>query len=242
MREEDIKQAFSRVKEDMYFLNSQIKELKKELQETKILLKTSENRDFIENKPQTDTSTDRQINSTDTSTDRQINSTHPVNSTDTSTVPMETGGLKSPNLSISIGNEGVSTDRQTDTSTDRQTQKDEKNTLESDIQEASTIFESLDKIKKDIRNKFKKLTPQEMAVFSSIYTLEDISPEKANYREIAFRLHLSESSIRDYVQRMMLKGIPIRKEKTNNKQIILSVSSELRKIVTLSTIIQLREL
>ena len=81
-----------------------------------------------------------------------------------------------------------------------------------------------------------------MTVFSTIYTLEEQDPDNTTYKKVASSLKLSESSIRDYVQRLINKGIPIKKQKINNKTILLSVSQELKKIATLNTIIQLREL
>ena len=219
MKEEQLKEAFIKVKQDIGFLVDEIYQLKQEIEEIKRFLG-----DF------------------QTSTLRQINSTHPMTSTQTSTVPQEIEGLRSPNLGTSIGNQGASTDRQTDTSTDTSTHNLEIPSIETNIQEASEILDSLDRLKKEIRLKFKRVTPQEMAVFSSIYQLEEQDPENNTYRNISKILHLSESSIRDYVQRMINKGIPIKKNKINNKKLILSISSELKKIATLSTIIKLREL
>jgi DNA-binding MarR family transcriptional regulator len=230
MEDNLIRQAFSRVKHDIIFLQQEILNLKNEFSEIKSLLqslneeiktlKNPENQDFK------------------ASTLRHINSTHPPTSTHSSTVPQEIRGLKTPNLGISTGNGGVSTDRQTDTSTDKKQEK----SVESDILRASEILDSLDLLKKEIRLKFKRITAQEMAVFSTIYQLEEENPEQTTYKNIANLLKLSESSIRDYVQRMVNKGIPIKKKKLNNKKITLSISQDLKKIATLPTIIQLREL
>ena len=149
----------------------------------------------------------------------------------------------------STGNEGVPTDRQTDRQTDTPThfipeniQYPENKTVELDIQKAADILDSLNTLKKQIRHKFKHLTNQEMLVFSTIYQLEEQNPESVTYKEIALKLHLSESSIRDYVQRIINKGIPIKKYKINNKKLILSISQDLKRVATLSTIIKLREL
>jgi len=232
LNKESIKIAFSKVKEDINFLNNEILNLKITLNtiknQLKILLNSQKN----------------------TSTHQQINSTHPVNSTDTSThsstVPQEVGGLKPPNLSISIGNQGASTDRQTDTSTDRQTEKYPENSqksIDSNIKEAAEILESLDSLKKEIRLKFKHLTTQEMLVFSTIYQLEEQQElTEITYKVLSKNLKLSESSVRDYIQRMINKGISIKKQKINNKKILLSISPELKKIASLPTIIRLREL
>lgn len=222
MKEEQLKEAFINVKQDIDFLADEIYQLKQEIEEIK---------QFLEN--------------FQTSTLQQINSTHPVTSTQTSTVPREIGGLITPNLDISMRNQGASTDRQTDTSTDTSTHnytKKPQKSIEFNIQEVSEILESLDNLKKEIRRKFKRVTPQEMAVFSAIYQLEEQNPELSTYKQISIKLGLSESSIRDYVQRLINKGISIKKRKINNKKLILSISSELKKIAPLSTIIKLREI
>ncbi len=225
MNKEKIKQAFARVKQDIDFLSNELSEIKQEINEIKLFLD-----DFS------------------SSTLRHINTTNPMTSTHNTTVRQEIEGLNTPNLGISIGNQGASTDRQTDTSTDISThnlskmpQNPIKSDIETNIQEASEILDSLDALKKEIRLKFKRITPQEMLVFSTIYQLEEqnITPD---YKGIALKLGLSESSIRDYVQRMVNKGIPIKKHKINNKKLILSISSNLKKVASLSTIIKLRGL
>ncbi|MDD5191754.1 MAG: hypothetical protein PHH54_05310 [Candidatus Nanoarchaeia archaeon] len=226
MEEEKIKEAFSKVKQDILVLGNEISQIKSEIYEIKHLLEVFRN----------------MLN---TSTLRQISSTHPVTPTNNPTIPYEIGGLKDQNLSISTGNEGVPTDRQTDRQTDNQTHflsEIPQKSIEKDIQEASEILASLDALKREIRFKFKRITQQEMLVFSTIYQLEEQDPDNVTYRQIALKLKLSESSIRDYVLRMINKGIPIKKHRINNKKLILSISPELKKIATLSTIIKLREL
>ena len=226
MEEERIKEAFSKVKQDILILGNELSQIKLEIHEIKQLLEVFHDE-------------------LSTSTLRQINPTHPANPTDNPTVPYEIGGLKSPNFGTSIGNQGVPTDRQTDRQTDNPThflpEIPSKN-IETSLQEATEILESLDALKKEIRFKFKRITSQEMLVFSTIYQLEEQDPNSVTYRQIALKLKLSESSIRDYVLRMINKGIPIKKYKINNKKLILSISSELKKIATLSAIIRLREL
>jgi biotin operon repressor len=226
MDKEKLKQSFLKVKEDIDSLGQEITQIKQDIHKIKQFLD-----DFS------------------TSTLRQITPTHPANSTDNQTVPHEIEGLRTPNMSISTGNEGASTDRQTDRQTDiltrflsKKTQKQENKTIESDIQKATNILDSLDTLKKQIRRKFKHLTSQEMLVFSTIYQLEEQDPASANYKGIALKLGLSESSIRDYVQRIRNKGILIKKHKINNKTLVLSISKELKRVATLSTIIKLREL
>jgi len=168
-------------------------------------------------------------------------------------------GLKPQDTGVSTGNRGVPTDKQTNSQTVQQTDKpmdfysfhaDETTQLAenssktdqiSQIQRVSEVLESLDSIKKEIRSNFKHLTSQEMSVFSSIYTFEE-QGFVVDYHLISQKLGLSESSIRDYTQKLIKKGIPIIKSKENNKKITLSISPELKKIASLQTILSLRKL
>jgi len=255
MEEDQIRYAFSKVKEDMGNLNDEVSELKElviSLQDelsTQKLHNIAENNQFL---PQNPPIMPNFSNQTYNTTARHLNTTDSATSTRNTTVPQEIEGLRSPNLDISTGNGGVSTDRQTVRQTDNYTQNTYKNaqnnqslpqnSIESNISEAREILDSLDQIKRQIRLQFKRVTTQEMAVFSTIYQLEEQNPEQVTYNNIALKLSLSQSSIRDYVQRMIAKGIPIKKEKINNRQILLSISSDLRKIASLNTIVKLREL
>ncbi|MDP2947498.1 MAG: HTH domain-containing protein [Nanoarchaeota archaeon] len=110
----------------------------------------------------------------------------------------------------------------------------------SEFKKASEIINSLDILKKEIRYKFKRLTTQEMVIFSKLYTLEEQGLNEITYKLIASELKLSESSIRDYINKLIKKGIPIEKLKQNNKIITLKISKDLKNIATLATIIQLR--
>ena len=210
-----IKQAFDRVKQDINLLKSQLQEIKTELQEIKR------------------TQTIRHINQTD----RQTNQTHPKSQTDK--YPLEAS--KPQILEISTGNQGVQTDRQTDRQSDRQTQKFAQDNKIDHIEKLSETLDSLDSIKKDLRHKFKKLTSQEMLIFSTIYQLEE-QQAQVDYQLIASKLSLSESSIRDYVKNLIKKGVPISKEKQGNKKIFLHIVDDFKKIASLQTILALREL
>jgi hypothetical protein len=230
MKKEKIIKSFSNVKEDISYLENQIIEIKNELKELKLLLlaekeklsTTKQENYFIDSLP----------------TDNFDYPTQIIDSTDNPTLPLERGGLKNNNLEFSIRNKGVPTDKQTNSQTD----KNSVITIEKDLEKVSKILDSLDEIRREIRFKFKKITPQEMVVFSSIYQLEEKDSSIVTYREIASILRLSESSIRDYVQRMISKGIPIKKERLSNKKILLSISPDLKKIASLSAIINLRDL
>ncbi|MBP7708452.1 hypothetical protein KA107_02110 [Candidatus Pacearchaeota archaeon] len=159
-------------------------------------------------------------------------------------VPQEIRGLENQKNDLSTGNKGVPTD----TSTYRQTNQQTDKMLnlggvgpENSLERIQRTLDSLDSIRREIRLKFKRLTPQEMLVFTTIYSLENEGVEEITYRAISSNLNLTESSIRDYITKLLQKGVPLKKIRLNNKKIVISVSEELKKLASLSTIIKLRE-
>ena len=216
-----IKEAFSRIKADIQTLRDEITQLR--LQQTDIQTHSQTLPTHIPSNilQQTDIQTHSQTLPTQN---------HPIQPSYT------------PNTQSSTGNEGVPTNRQTDTQTHQQTHNYTQTTPNSDFRQANNILSSLDNIKKGIRLKFKRLTPQEMLVFSTLYTLEEQRYNEITYRTLAKQLNLSESSIRDYINKLTKKGVPIEKIRQNNKIIILQISQDLKNIATLATIQSLREL
>jgi len=225
---DQIKNAFQKVKQDMDSMKKEIDILKQFLSENKEKLSEIDK-----------TIKEIQYNLLkyghngviNTPTNNPLNSTYPTHfpTDDSSFKP-----LKGQNKGISIGNEGVPTDRQTDQQTDQQTEK-------TYFGNALEILNSLDNIKKEIRNKFKRITDQEFLVFSTIYQMAE-ETDYVDYKSLSQRLNLTESSIRDYVGKLIKKGIPVEKTKINNKMIQLSISEKLKKIAPLPVIFQLREL
>jgi len=221
-----LKEAFQKIKEEMILLKTEITNLKEEVFSLKQLA-TANN--FSANTTQT--------------------STQPLNPTDTpaqtSAVPQEIRGFQITNYNLSTGNKGVptdsSTDRQTVQQTDRQPSYLSQNTIENSVKIHETLS-NLDNLKREIRLKFKRLTNQEMLIFSTLYSLESQGFEEITYKVLANNLNLSESSIRDYVAKLVVKGIPIAKTRLNNKQISLNISPDLQKLASLATITRLREL
>jgi hypothetical protein len=236
-----IKDAFSKIKQDMLALQDQIVFLSQQIEDIKRTLQQSN--------PLTPTQ------SQSNQTNQQINPA--IQQTPTDNLPLNS--LKQPISGISTGNGGVPTDSQTDSQTDQQNPKpidfysfhseesteNQQNIQKSDqisqIQRVSEVLESLDSIKKEIRSNFKHLTSQEMQVFSAVYTFEE-QGFVVDYSLISQKLGLSESSIRDYTHKLIKKGIPILKSKENNKKVSLSISPELKKIASLQTILTLRKL
>ncbi len=263
-----IKQAFAKIKEDIIFLSNELLNLRLDLntvqnsytQKLEILNNKIENID--KKLDDIDISIQRVIfnqnqahNPTHKSPDSAQNLSLSNNPTHIPTLPSEVKGLLNQNLAFSTGNEGVPTDKSTDQPTHQHTNipsinnsKERPLTLKKEdyansFERASIALETLDSLRKEIRLKFKRLTNQEMAVFSTIYSLEEQQVSEITYKTIAQRLNLSESSIRDYIFKLVEKGIPILKiRQENNKTVFLQISPDLQKIASLSTISQLREL
>jgi len=249
---EDVKRSFSRVKEDIFFLGSQIEKLSFSIQE-------------LNNQISRLDSEIEKIKINMLETQDKLSSTHTEKTTTQKPIPTENllfQALKDQISQVSTGNDGVPTDRQTNQQTDKYTEniqniiwRKEKEVPKIQISEKKVVVKEredafdkaikmlngLDTIKKDIRNKFKRLTEQEFKVFSTLYLLEE-KGLLVDYKLLSENLVLTESSIRDYVGKLINKGIPINKEKINNKQIILHISKDLKEITPLDTISRLREL
>jgi len=214
---QNVKTDIENIRKDIEFLREDNKELRKNLMEICDVI--------------------RKINEKIASTQQDQK---PTPSTHSSTLQHTLEALKPQNMAISTGNQGVPTDRQTDRQTDKYGQfLPEKQ--ENSIDDAARILDSLDSIKKEIRLKFKRLTDQEILVFSTLYQLDEEN-DYTDYKTIAQRLNLTESSIRDYIGRLIKKGIPVEKKKIKNKTVQLTLSKSLKKIASLSTILQLRDL
>ena len=237
---EQVKEAFSKVKQDIDSLKKEVFLLSKDLIETRRSLVEICDilRDISKRKEGEGKSFPKEESPTPPSQNQTPQPSIPTHSV-----------LQNPqnpkNLTISTGNQGVPTDRQTDRQTDQQTYKGSYNNIffpkEDSINNAVQMIESLDNLKKEIRLKFKRLTEQELLVFSTIY---QASEERGytDYKTLSEKLNLTESSIRDYIGRLIKKGIPVEKVKINNKTIHLFISQNLKKVASLSTILQLRDL
>lgn len=231
MNKIQIKEAFGRVKQDVDFLRSKINGLENELKETReLMIKICESVQEITNRMD-QTGVQKGLTTEEKSpAHQQILPTH------AEYFPADNRFFKPlnyQNWQFSTGNQGVPADRQTNQQTDRQ--------AENDIENAVEMIKSLDNLKKEISKKFKKLTDQEWLVFSEIYRFDE-ERGYSDYRILAEKLNLTESSIRDYVARLIKKGISINKKKLNNKNIQLSISPSLKQITSLSSILALRDL
>mgnify|MGYP001609578405 FL=1 len=219
MNEEAIKQSFAKVKQDMTSLQEQINYLSQQIEELKRTLQTP-------------------THPAENPTLQHIIPTHnlPLQALKSSKTPFSTGNQGVPTnkptnqqTNQHIGNEGVSALNFHENS-QKPTQEISKNKQNIDeiskIKHISDILASLDELKKEVRVKFKRLTEQEMAVFSAIYQLEEQNID-VDYQLLSQQLKLSEISIRDYIRKIIKKGIPIEKIKHDNNKLTISINEYL---------------
>jgi len=236
--EKKLKDSFSKIKEDMLYLQQEITILRQEIKEI---------HDFLE------------------SSIPQTNVRHSAHS---SADNLPRYALKKPNFHSSIGNEGVPADRQQTVSRQFDTLKrvfqikdneqdngniiklNQEKSQSNQLNQVKTVKTNLstheislliDNLRQDLKDKFKTLTKQEFLVFSVLYTLEE-ELDIVTYKDLANRTGLTESSCRDYISRLEHKGLPIVKEKVNNKIIVLRIPRELKDIATLDSLSKLKTL
>ena len=230
---DEVKYAFQKVKQDMNSMKEEISSLS--LNISQIQDKLNHLEEVLASFNQLKENATSELTSFDTPTNQHIIPTnHPISSANQHLFEPQ----RDQNYTFSTGNEGVPTDRQTNQQTNQQIFSTQNTPY---FDKAISLLNSLDSIKKEIRSKFKKITDQEFLVFSLIYQLSD-QGEYTDYKTLAQKLNLTESSVRDYVGKLIKKEIPIEKIKINNKFIQLKVSNNLKKIAPLPIILQLREI
>jgi DNA-binding MarR family transcriptional regulator len=208
MENEQIKNAFKRVKEDIDNLYLWILEIKKEIEMLKKEIFKIKRTFLILEKIQ-----------------------HKSNTSPTHEKPIEKfEGIK-PYFQSSTGNEGVPTLLRQSYAppTSNPTQLTE---LFDD-----KIEETLEKYKSEFYKRFKNLTNKEFEIFSLIYVLQEQT--EVTYKLLAEKTGLAPSSVRDLVNRLILKGIPIQKIKKLNREVILKIPDELKKISDLEALSKL---
>ncbi len=209
--QDQLKEAFSRVRQDIDFLYQEIAEIKQLLYEIH---------------QQSNQPTNQQIN--------------PTYKTNIPTLQHTDKALISTKTTISTGNDGVPTNQPTNQHPLISTPSSVNDPI-SNLRRVSDILATLDDLKKEVRIKFKKLTEQEMLIYSTIYQLED-QGFVVDYAILAQKTGLTEISIRDYIRKILQKDIPLVKSKESNKKVILQIPDYLKRVASLSTINQLRSL
>lgn len=211
-----LKEAFFKVRQDIDFLYSELSEIKQLLYEL-------------------------QAQQTIQPTNQHLNTTYQM-PLPTQEMPLNPSiGSKT---TVSTGNDGVPTNQQTIQPTNQHpliSTPSSVNDPINNLRRVSEVLATLDDLKKEVRIKFKKLTEQEMLIYSTIYQLED-QGFVVDYAILAQKTGLTEISIRDYIRKILQKDIPLLKLKESNKKVILKIPQDLKRVASLSTINQLRAL
>ena len=95
-------------------------------------------------------------------------------------------------------------------------------------------------IAEDIKNKFRSLTEREFAVFMAIYQLEEELNSLVTYSDIAKKLSLSRSSVRDHIGELILKNVPLVKMVSSDRKVSLSIKKDFRDLNIVSRLLTFR--
>ena len=92
---------------------------------------------------------------------------------------------------------------------------------------------------KEIDFLFSTLTKQEFVTFITIFQLEEDIKRGISYLELSRHMSLSEGCIRTYVSQMLKKSIPLQKIRLNNKLTLLIIDKEFRSLNLKSRLLSL---
>ena len=112
-------------------------------------------------------------------------------------------------------------------------------------QQSSTIInnkqQSISAIKSDFDVLFRGLTDREFSVFMAIYQLEEDLQAPVSYCEVSKILKITEITVRNYVNSMMNRGIPIEKHRQYNRKVSLSIKKDMRDLNLASKLLKIRQ-
>ncbi len=132
----------------------------------------------------------------------------------------------------STGNKGVINDHQ------RSTVNDQQSTTINERQQ-NIPKKTLQALERDFEKQFKTLTDREFSVFMAILDLE--KQGEVNYSLLANHLNLTEPTVRGVANRLMAKGLPLKKERHFNRKTSLLVKEDFHDLNLLNKLIRLRE-
>ena len=211
--EDKIKKSFSKVKEDIESLKTQLNEVKsliEALSKKDIFSKKSEEKDVkVPSTPEEVSSTGNQgvyagIHSFIHSFDRHSTGIHSTDTRQAETDRQQTNQnlLQNP-INQQIGLTNFQNNQQTNVSW------------------SSSNLKQIDSL-------FLTLTKQEFITFITIFQLEEDIKRGISYLELSRHMSLSEGCIRTYVSQMLKKGIPLQKIRLNNKLTLLLIEKEFK--------------
>ncbi len=213
MNEDTIKQAFSKVKEDINSINNRLDRLEAQIQEvlTNISGNPLNSSEFSRFKPssaqiQKSSSGNEGVQSINHSTINQSfnNQSHTKHKFD--------------------GYEPQIKENYDDKTPSNQS------LINQSLSNHSTNIHSLNvqSLKKELESRFNSLTNQEFLVFLTIYQLEEDLGRSVTYSDLSAKLSLTSGCIRGYVSSLIRKKLPVIKSKINNRTLTLSINTQFR--------------
>ena len=91
-----------------------------------------------------------------------------------------------------------------------------------------------------IESIFISLTEKEFLLFLTLYQLEEELKSPISYPQLANKLKISQSSVRDHLSELLRKQAPLIKLKFNNKKVLLSVDKTFKSLNLMGRIINSR--
>ena len=85
-------------------------------------------------------------------------------------------------------------------------------------------------LNQDLKKLFSTLTKQEFLTFLTVYQLQDDLKRALTYDDLATKLHLTSGCVRTYVSSLIKKGLPLVKNKLNNRIILISIDPKFKKL------------
>ncbi len=134
----------------------------------------------------------------------------------------------------SNGNEGVANSQQQPTANNRR----QSSTMIDNPQQPTML--PLQALKESLDSTFRSLTDREFSVFMALYTLDKEKGGNIGYSELSQQLNLSESTVRDFINILLRKNIPIQKDRYFNKKVSLSIKEEFRKLDLYQNLLKLK--
>ena len=210
--EDKIKKSFSKVKEDIESLKTQLNEVKsliEVLSKKDIFSKKSEEKDIkVPSTPEEVSSTGNQgvytdIHSFIHSFDRHSTDIHSTDTQQTEDIQQTNQNQLQNPINQQIGLTNL------------------QNTQQTNVSWSSFNLKQIDSL-------FLTLTKQEFITFITIFQLEEDIKRGISYLELSRHMSLSEGCIRTYVSQMLKKGIPLQKIRLNNKLTLLLIEKEFK--------------
>jgi len=93
----------------------------------------------------------------------------------------------------------------------------------------TTHINNKNKMEKALKKAFSRLTKQEFLIFLTIYQLEE-DIKDVTHSLLSQKLDLTEGCIRSYVSSIIMKGLPLTRQKVNNKLTTLHIDNSFRQL------------